>query len=940
MLDMDPQFRFQFSGVVGDRIAANSSGWLTRAPAADPGLLAMFSLRDRQPAPNLMPWAGEFVGKYLISAIQAIRFDSDPKLFATVKSLIQELIESQAEDGYLGPFPKEERLLKHWDLWGHYHVLLALLMWHEQTGDVAALQACRKAADLVCRTYLDTGRRPREAGSTEMNLAIIHALGRLYRTTKEDRYLQMMRVIEQDWEQEGDYFRTGLAGVEFYRTPKPRWESLPDLQGLLELFLITGDVRYRTAFLHHWNSIRRLDRRNTGGFSSGEQATGTPYEPTAIETCCTIAWMALTVDALRLSGNPLAADELELSTFNGMLGAQHPSGSWWTYNTPMNGVREASHHTIVFQSRAGTPDLNCCSVNAPRGLGMLSEWAVMRASDGFAVNYYGPLQARLTLPDGLPVTLRQDTRYPLDGAVKIQVQTKEPREFTLRLRIPAWSAKPVVRVTSANQSPAHRKSNTEDARDPSPDDDSGEAAGGAATGSDTAPEPGSYLVLRRRWASGDIVELQFDMPLRYEPGGGEMAGRMSVYRGPLLLAYDLLLNENGPPDPAPCTPAELAKARLAFPTPAPDQARIGRFAPWLIVDVPRADGTALRLCDFASAGARGSHYVSWLPADQIAPPAPAPDYPEEAAVVPPGRLLFRARYPAQLSNDQRLRLLIADNPELREPMIDMTCARPRSIVVPAEQTQQLQPNVDYYWKLAAENSWGTTISPNAARKFTIDPVLAPWPDDMLTEYGENADGVIVQAELKGTPDPSYGALVSAAGWKSAPGPDGTADQAVELNGADGMLLYQLRAFPQTDYTVALRFSAQRVTGSLGQVLSAWCRSMDDPLRICVFEGKLYARIEAGGGYSTSGVPIQQDAWYDVCVVKRASDLTLFVDGKPLETIRVPAAIASAARDFALGGNPHYTGNSEQLPCRVANLELNTRPFTPEEVAKLHENRSK
>ena len=222
----------------------------------------------------------------------------------TVKSVIQELMQSQAEDGYLGPFPKEERLLKYWDLWGHYHVMLALLMWHEQTGDAAALEACRKAADLVCRTYLDTGRRPREAGSTEMNLAIIHALGRLYRTTKEERYLQMMRVIEEDWELEGDYFRTGLAGVEFYRIPKPRWESLPDLQGLLELFLITGDERYRTAFLHHWDSIRRLDRRNTGGFSSGEQATGTPYEPTAIETCCTIAWMALTVDALRATGSP------------------------------------------------------------------------------------------------------------------------------------------------------------------------------------------------------------------------------------------------------------------------------------------------------------------------------------------------------------------------------------------------------------------------------------------------------------------------------------------------------------------------------------------------------------------------------------------------------------------------------------------------------------
>ena len=116
---------------------------------------------------------------------------------------------------------------------------------------------------------------------------------------------------------------------------------------------MTNDIARR--YLNHWHSIRRLDRRNTGGFSSGEQATGTPYEPTAIETCCTIAWMALTVDALRLTGDSIAADELERSTFNGMLGAQHPSGCWWTYNTPMDGVREASHHTIVFQSRPALP---------------------------------------------------------------------------------------------------------------------------------------------------------------------------------------------------------------------------------------------------------------------------------------------------------------------------------------------------------------------------------------------------------------------------------------------------------------------------------------------------------------------------------------------------------------------------------------------------------
>jgi len=166
----------------------------------------------------------------------------------------------------------------------------------------------------------------------------------------------MMLEIARDWERAGDYFRAGLDGREFFQSPRPRWESLHDLQGLVELYRVTGDARYRQAFEHHWRSIARWDRRNTGGFSSGEQATGNPYAATAIETCCTVAWMALTLDMLRLTGEPRVADELEVATWNAAAGAQHPSGRWWTYNTPMDGAREASAHTIVFQSRAGTPN--------------------------------------------------------------------------------------------------------------------------------------------------------------------------------------------------------------------------------------------------------------------------------------------------------------------------------------------------------------------------------------------------------------------------------------------------------------------------------------------------------------------------------------------------------------------------------------------------------
>src|SRR4051812_31703834 len=168
-----PGAHFQLGGVVGERVNRNVEEWLLRAPTANPGMLEMFRMRDRQPAPQLVPWAGEFVGKYLISAIQALRMTDDPRLFLQVSNVVAAFIATQAEDGYVGPFPKDVRLLKNWDLWGHYHALSALALWHQHTGDPAALAAARKAADLICRTYLETGRRVFDAGDAEMNMSIL-----------------------------------------------------------------------------------------------------------------------------------------------------------------------------------------------------------------------------------------------------------------------------------------------------------------------------------------------------------------------------------------------------------------------------------------------------------------------------------------------------------------------------------------------------------------------------------------------------------------------------------------------------------------------------------------------------------------------------------------------------------------------------------------------
>jgi DUF1680 family protein len=895
ILDSLPAARFEFAGPVGERVRANVENWLLRAPQANPGMLEMFRVRDRKPVPQLVPWAGEFIGKYLISAVAALRMSDDPRLRQQVQRVVADFIATQAEDGYLGPFPKRERLLGHWDLWGHYHAIQALVLWHEQTGDAAALAAARRAADLVCATYLDIGRRVFDAGDAEMNMSILTAMAMLHRRTGEPRYLRMAKEVEKDWERAGDYLRAGLDGREYFRSPRPRWESLHGLQGLVELWRITGDARYREAFEHHWRSIRRWDRRNTGGFSSGEQATGNPYAPSAIETCCTVAWMALTIDYLRLTGDPRAADDLELATLNGGLGAQHPSGRWWTYNTPMDGTREASAHTIVFQARAGTPELNCCSVNAPRVLGMLSDWALMAATDGVVVNWLGIGTFASKLPDHAPVTITSGGDAWRDGQTELRVSTKLTRPFSMHVRIPGWAREPRVQLN-------------------------GSAVSGAVAG--------DYLVLNRTWADTDRLKLNFKLPVRFVTGANEAVGRVSLYRGPLLLAFDQAQNDFDEDAVPALDLRRLTEARLVEPS-APIATLEPQLRPWLTMEVATADGRILRLVDFASAGAGGTRYRSWLPAKSPPPPPAFTQIPPDAGRVPVGPVLFQWRGPR--SREVSYRVEFSTDAKFAAGAAWSTNTASTRVAVDSVNLSALAKSAatPVYWRVVSKDANGETLADVPPAWFRID---ASAPEQVLPpEPKLGPNGEIVIHSLRGAAAPEFGALKSA----KFLGRDG---EGTEVNGRDQMLVYAVPAWPEEEFTVSLRVSIkEHPPKRIGQLFSAWAGGMDDPLRLVVDGGKLFARVEAGDSFGTPGIAVEAGRWYPVAAVKRGATLTLYVDGKPVGSCGVPEFLTPQAQDCALGGNPHFRGN-EFLAARFADFRFYAKALSAEEIQALSASR--
>lgn len=206
-----PDAIMHFEGFVGNRLNANLEQWELRASKSNPALLEMFYDRERQPSRKLLPWSGEFAGKYLCASILSYRILRDPRQKEMIQSVTHALIESQGADGYLGPFDKETRLSGRlpewgstWDMWGHYWAIRGLLMYYEEFDDSAALRSAQRGADLIVRTFLDKNLPMTNDGSYgQMNYAVIHAYTMLYRITGRPEYLKMANWIVGQWDEPG-----------------------------------------------------------------------------------------------------------------------------------------------------------------------------------------------------------------------------------------------------------------------------------------------------------------------------------------------------------------------------------------------------------------------------------------------------------------------------------------------------------------------------------------------------------------------------------------------------------------------------------------------------------------------------------------------------------------------------------------------------------------
>jgi DUF1680 family protein len=273
------------------------------------------------------------------------------------------------------------------------------------------------------------------------------------------------------------------------------------MQGYLTL---GGEMHLRAA-KNGFNMLETTQSFATGGWGPDE-AFGEPgigqlgnslaSTHASFETPCgAYGHFKITRYLLRVTKDSHYGDSMERVLYNTILGAWpiQADGTSFYYSDYATTGKKGWH-------RDKWP---CCSGTFPQLAADYHISAYLRSSDGVYINLFTPSLVNWS-DGGGKYGLTQQTKYPLENKVQIQVSGSRPADYTIYVRIPAWATSdPVLSVNGARVS--------------------------------NSVQPGTFVAIGRTWKDGDRVDLELPMPLRLEPVDANHPTLVALMRGPLVL---------------------------------------------------------------------------------------------------------------------------------------------------------------------------------------------------------------------------------------------------------------------------------------------------------------------------------------------------------------------------------------------------------------------
>ena len=464
----------------------------------------------------------------------------DPALARRLDSLARLIVSAQRPDGYLNTHFTLVEPEKRWtnlhdwhELYCAGHLVEAAVAHFEATGERFFLDAMRRYADLIAKTFgRGRGQKRGYPGHEEIELALCS----LARATGEKKWLDLAAYFVDERGRKPNYYvqKEGwdewrLQYLQAHRPPREQREAVGHSVrwaylccGMADVAAATGDKGLLEACRAMWENATGRRMLVTGGIGTdrGSEAFERDYKLdnlTAYAESCAAIGLALFSRRMHgITGEARYLDVLERALYNGIPSGVSLSGDRFFYQNPLASNADSPYA----RERQAWFYCSCCPTNFSRFWPQAAQlcWAVRPGEVRLCV----PAASELRLESGLRIVV--EGGYPYDGRIVIRFvgssvssapsAPRNPSAFALSLRIPDWC----------------------------------ETFSVAANGRRVAAKAkGGWVSLKRAWKPGDEVALDLAMPvrvLRANDGVAADAGCIALQRGPLVYALESV--DNGP----------------------------------------------------------------------------------------------------------------------------------------------------------------------------------------------------------------------------------------------------------------------------------------------------------------------------------------------------------------------------------------------------------
>ena len=414
------------------------------------------------------------------------------------------------------------------------HLITAGIIHKRATGKTTLYDCAVKAADCLYDFYMHPTKEALEQGVICPSHYM--AITEIYRETGNPKYLELSKQLINIRDSVKNGTDDNQDRIPFRQQYNAMGHSVRAnylYAGVADLYVEDGEAQLKKNLDAIWNDLvyRKMYINGAcGPLFDGTSPDGTEYKPALIqkvhqsygrpyqlphstahnETCANIGNLLLNWRLFQTSADAKYTDLVENCLYNSILCGISLDGKKYFYTNALRKTDELPYTLRWPRERVEYISCFCCPPNTLRTLCEAQDYAYSVGKGEIYVNLYGA-NTLTTKLDGIgEISLEQKTDYPWDGNIALTVtKLKGKKDFTLKLRIPAWCDNATIKV---NGEPVNVDAKNE-----------------------------SYAAVTRQWKKGDVVTL--DMPMETKlmeanPLVEECRGQVAVQRGPIIYCLE------------------------------------------------------------------------------------------------------------------------------------------------------------------------------------------------------------------------------------------------------------------------------------------------------------------------------------------------------------------------------------------------------------------